>query len=236
MELLEDRRLLAVDPTWFEAVAPDLITRPDPNLPGDWNTDGIVDAADYVMWRDNLNQPVSLPNDPTPGTVTQSDNDVWRTNFGKKSGLAEVVFEGVSITVVENEWLIKLTPEATAQVTKPGDVGLLFPAFISAGVLILAGTGEPGELLVRMPSNDPTTVANLFTSLGVVSHFEPNGLALPDAIPNDNEFSLLWGLHNTGQAGGVPVIDPVFQDERPLSWNCGCGHRCTRSVGIFIRS
>jgi hypothetical protein len=50
---------------------------------GDYNVNGTVDAADYVLWRENLNQNVTLPNDPTPGMVTAADYDVWRTNFGR---------------------------------------------------------------------------------------------------------------------------------------------------------
>jgi hypothetical protein len=52
-------------------------------VPGDYNTNGTVDAADYVLWRENLNQNVTLPNDSSPGTVTQDDYDVWRANFGR---------------------------------------------------------------------------------------------------------------------------------------------------------
>ena len=35
-------------------------------LPGDYNQDGIVNAADYTVWRDNLGSPDSLPNDTSP--------------------------------------------------------------------------------------------------------------------------------------------------------------------------
>ncbi len=41
-------------------------------LPGDFNFDGAVDAADYVEWRKGLGT-----------TYAQSDYDTWRTNFGK---------------------------------------------------------------------------------------------------------------------------------------------------------
>jgi hypothetical protein len=54
-----------------------------PNPTGDYNDNGTVDAADQVVWRDNLDQSVTLPNDPTPGTVTQADYDVWKAAFGK---------------------------------------------------------------------------------------------------------------------------------------------------------
>ena len=45
---------------------------------GDYNANGVVDAADYVVWRDALGTSAMLPNDPTSGTVTQEDYLVWR--------------------------------------------------------------------------------------------------------------------------------------------------------------
>jgi hypothetical protein len=54
-----------------------------PSLLGDYNNNAIVDAADYVLWRGKLGQSVMLPNDASPGTVTQADYNVWRANFGK---------------------------------------------------------------------------------------------------------------------------------------------------------
>ena len=44
-------------------------------LHGDYNHNGIVDAADYVVWRNGLGT-----------TYTQADYDVWRTHFGKPPG------------------------------------------------------------------------------------------------------------------------------------------------------
>jgi hypothetical protein len=48
---------------------------------GDYNDNGIVDAADYVLWRKGG----PLQNDETPGTLPE-DYDVWRMNFGRTSG------------------------------------------------------------------------------------------------------------------------------------------------------
>jgi hypothetical protein len=46
-----------------------------PVLPGDFNSDGVVDAADYVVWRKGL------------GSVyTVGDYDIWRANFGQPAG------------------------------------------------------------------------------------------------------------------------------------------------------
>jgi hypothetical protein len=60
-------------------VAPDL-------LPGDYNDDGIVNAADYVVWRNHVDTETSLPNDETPGMVTAEDYTVWADNFGTSVG------------------------------------------------------------------------------------------------------------------------------------------------------
>lgn len=56
------------------------------NLTGDYNQNGAVDAADYVVWRDNVGANLTLPNeDPsqTPGWVTNEDYIVWRAHFGQ---------------------------------------------------------------------------------------------------------------------------------------------------------
>jgi WD40 repeat protein len=45
--------------------------------PGDFNTDGTVDAADYVAWRNGLGT-----------TYTQADYNIWRANFGRSTGAA----------------------------------------------------------------------------------------------------------------------------------------------------
>ena len=46
-------------------------------VPGDYNGNGTVDAADYVAWRNGG----PLQNDPTDG-VQPEDFDFWRANFG----------------------------------------------------------------------------------------------------------------------------------------------------------
>jgi hypothetical protein len=57
-----------------------------PALYGDYNNNGIVNAADYLYYRKRLGQSVTIPNDQTPGTVTPGDYYVWRNNFGSTLG------------------------------------------------------------------------------------------------------------------------------------------------------
>ena len=52
------------------------------NVKGDFNNNGKVDAADYVLWRNNLGTTNALPNDNGLGTpIAQSHYDLWRANF-----------------------------------------------------------------------------------------------------------------------------------------------------------
>lgn len=55
-----------------------------PELPGDYNHDDIVDAADYVVWRKTgINGPTGY--------------DTWRTNFGKPGGSGSTVSANATV-------------------------------------------------------------------------------------------------------------------------------------------
>ena len=64
-----------------------------PLLAGDYNGDGVVNAADYTVWRDHLGSSVTLPNDPTPGMVTQEDYQTWKDNFGNTASMSVSIQE-----------------------------------------------------------------------------------------------------------------------------------------------
>ena len=54
-------------------------------LAGDFNVDGVVDSADYVLWRANIGQPAgTLPNDTTGAVVGDDQYNLWRANFGNQ--------------------------------------------------------------------------------------------------------------------------------------------------------
>lgn len=61
-------------------------------VPGDYNGNGVVDAADYTTWRDHLGQTFQLSNEVagvTPGSVTPEDYTAWKSRFGSSgSGAA----------------------------------------------------------------------------------------------------------------------------------------------------
>jgi hypothetical protein len=54
-----------------------------PAVPGDYNNNGTVDTADYVLWRNG--GPLQNEVD-TPGVVNDADYTAWRARFGNVSG------------------------------------------------------------------------------------------------------------------------------------------------------
>ena len=57
-----------------------------PSTTGDYNQNGVVDAADYVLWRATLNEAVAMPGDGADGNrsgaIDPGDYDFWRARFG----------------------------------------------------------------------------------------------------------------------------------------------------------
>ncbi len=82
----------------------DFMSTDPPGIFGDYNDDGKVDAADYVVWRKHNGTTAVLPNDRSSGFVNSADYDDWRANFGLMSGgssLAEAVPEpGTFVAIV----------------------------------------------------------------------------------------------------------------------------------------
>jgi hypothetical protein len=98
------------------------LTIPAPTrLAGDYNTDGIVDAADYTVWRNTLGQ-----NDigdmgedadgDASGTIRQADYDIWKAHYGD------------TMSGVGNGGLADVSPIA---VPEPSATALLFVAFVT---------------------------------------------------------------------------------------------------------
>ena len=63
------------------------LTIPQPQImPGDYNDDGHVDAADYTVWRDTLGQSVAAATHADgdgDGMISSADYDVWKQHFGR---------------------------------------------------------------------------------------------------------------------------------------------------------
>jgi probable HAF family extracellular repeat protein len=105
---------------------------PVPALPGDFNGNGTVDAADYVVWRKGM------------GTIyTQHDYNVWRAHFG---AVSPGIGAGSGAALPSAESLSTAVPEPTS--------GLM----LLVGILVLSsmrGGGHDGGRAVtpKIPSH-----------------------------------------------------------------------------------
>ncbi|TWT40636.1 dockerin type I domain-containing protein [Botrimarina hoheduenensis] len=63
-------------------------------LPGDFNDDGVVDSADYTVYRDTLASTTDLRADANrDGRITEADYQQWIANYGASAGSATAVPE-----------------------------------------------------------------------------------------------------------------------------------------------
>lgn len=68
---------------------------------GDYNYNGVVDAADFTVWRDSFGSTTSLDGDGNfNGVVDAADYTVWRDNFGNVSNLSLASFDAAALTVI----------------------------------------------------------------------------------------------------------------------------------------
>jgi hypothetical protein len=74
-------------------------------LPGDYNDDGSVDAADYVVWRNSFGQtgPDLVADGDASGTVDTRDYELWRANFGQPAGIGATVGSAVPLSAAVPE-------------------------------------------------------------------------------------------------------------------------------------
>jgi hypothetical protein len=75
-------------------------------IPGDYNSDASVDAADYIVWRKTFGQSAVLgigADGDGSGTIDDGDYTVWRANFGRTAGAGSLS----NVTVPEPaKWML----------------------------------------------------------------------------------------------------------------------------------
>jgi len=98
-----------------------------PVLPGDYNDNDTVDAADYVLWRNNEGTTNVLANDPIGGTIGAAQFNQWRASFGNSivvgagSGSGSSAAGSASATVPEpSAWHLALYVTAFCWFRRPG--------------------------------------------------------------------------------------------------------------------
>ena len=130
-------------------------------LLGDYNVNGVVDGADYTVWRDRLGEQFTLPNeDPmvTPGQVTAEDYDAWKANFGMTC-----VMSGASALVVPS--ISGFADEASTNSIDASfeSIGLEFPSAPIKATPFNRATpiGRWTRIVDRIPADDDPLLAIL---------------------------------------------------------------------------
>lgn len=91
-------------------------------MPGDYNSDNSVDAADYVIWRDTLGQNVAVGSGADgnrDGIIGNEDYDVWYASYGntsaaRSSGVraipepsaSSLAFVAIGAVAIRMPWLV----------------------------------------------------------------------------------------------------------------------------------
>jgi hypothetical protein len=72
-----------------------------PILVGDYNSDGVVDVADYTLWRDSRGSTSSLAADgDNNGIVDDGDYQLWTSRLGSVAIVASLVPEPTGLTII----------------------------------------------------------------------------------------------------------------------------------------
>ncbi len=129
--------VINVDLVRFEMVA---------GVPGDYNENGVVDAADYTLWRNNLGSAIAPPNEGvSPNTVDQADYDFWKLHFGDGSpGSGSAVGRGCTGTfcrVADDTWFHRWPASTTSRnMILRSNSGIGFPATRQTDAKLAAST------------------------------------------------------------------------------------------------
>ncbi|MHB1035438.1 MAG: S8 family serine peptidase [Pirellulales bacterium] len=117
-----------------------------------------------------------------------------------------------------HEWIVRFSKESLAGIQTVAETRRLLPP-APFDFQIVEGLGLPGQVLLRAPTADVDAVGKWLAASGQVASFGPNAVLTAALLPDDAEFSQLWGLNNTGQDGGTADADI----DAPEAWDLSTG-------------
>jgi len=117
-------------------------------------------------------------------------------------------WQGRTIDVARDEWILRFTPEATSGMAGAADAAsLLAPGGVDFRVV--RGLGMAGQVLIRTPGADPTAVEAWLSGSAALASFGPNRLVTCDSLPDDGNWGLQWSM---------PII------QAPQAWDIVSGN------------
>jgi subtilisin family serine protease len=130
-----------------------------------------------------------------------------------------------SARYVPDQLIVRFTPGATAAARRSLNA--------SQGAREERALRVPRAFLLRLPAGrDVPAAAQAYERNPNVAYAEPNYIGEPvSTTPNDASFSLLWGLHNTGQTVNGVSGTPDADIDAPEAWDVTQGSPAV-TVGI----
>ncbi len=129
------------------------------------------------------------------------------------ASIHQLVWNGETVTAAADAWIVTTHAGAAAPTVRAG--------------WTMSSLGS-GSFSVRAPAVSVADVSAWASSTLVIRSLEPDRIITSSAIPNDPSFSALWGLNNSGQAGGVVDADIDAAE----AWNTTTGSRSV-VVGVI---
>jgi hypothetical protein len=180
------------------------------DAPGDYNNNGVVDAADYTMWRDNLDANLSLanenPNATTPGVVDQEDYLFWVQQFGTVAGpSAETTFRTGSVVFDPPAVPGGGSLAGTSAVPEPG-TGLLCLVGVAASLAVSRRRRVCGS--IRRESAPATVTPGAIGKRGVGTMSRQFGFCLSAVIAVG--VLVVTALPAEAVTQGIPLVNQDF--------------------------
>ena len=139
-------------------------------------------------------------------TVAESFNFVGPLTLEQFEARSALFSKSESGDDSQDQWIVRLTPEATELLPNVLDAERLLgtPAI---DFHIIRGLGLPGQLLVDSSNASAQEAELALEANPLVAYCTSNGPITAQVLPDDPDFSELWGLDNTGQTGGSSDAD-----------------------------
>ncbi len=138
--------------------------------------------------------------------------------FSIEGSTERIEWKNHLLDVYVDEWIVQLDWELAAELTSVSQAVNLFSTE-KVGFEILGGLGMGGQLLIRTTDVSFDKADAWFSDNKAITYFEPNAVLPVEQLPNDSDFSQLWGLNNTGQTGGTADADI----DAPEAWDITTG-------------
>lgn len=153
---------------------------PDPN--GDFNDDGVVNAADYTVWRDSLNQsviPYSGADADGNGLVDAADRQIWLDTYGMVIAPPSAAKVSTFLTSTTTSDVISAAEHPLAAPQTLAEASSTAPppmALVIVGTPLEAGTGATTTRPIRAPYQPETRSQAFDAALLLISDAGPSSL------------------------------------------------------------